>query len=253
MGADSPQRLEGLKSILPPRAISVACDTVDVSYAIRPAPAESPADGIEFVAYVDGQMLARFTDYETVLVMVERHLHLHVAEYAPRRVFVHAGVVGWNDRAVIFPGRTFAGKSTLVAAFLHAGATYYSDEFAVVDQRGWIHPYPQPISLRDQSLAATRIDPADFPAPVGKKALKAGLILITWHDKAKRRARLAPATPGEGMLALLANTVSARRDPGRALRNLKKTLDGARVLKGARGEAQLLVAQLMRSGRLADG
>ena len=32
---------------------------------------------------------------------------LSVAELAPRRVFVHAGVVGWKGRAIVVPGPTF--------------------------------------------------------------------------------------------------------------------------------------------------
>ena len=46
-----------------------------------------------------------------------------VAEHAPDHLFVHAGVVGWNGRAIVMPGASFAGKTTLVQAWLEAGAT----------------------------------------------------------------------------------------------------------------------------------
>jgi hypothetical protein len=31
-----------------------------------------------------------------------------------------------------------------VAELVRAGATYYSDEFAVLDSRGRVHPFPRP-------------------------------------------------------------------------------------------------------------
>jgi len=68
----------------------------------------------------------------------------YIALWARRRVFVHAGVVAWQGRAVLIPGRTLSGKSWLVRALVRAGAEYYSDEFAVLDARGRVHPYPLP-------------------------------------------------------------------------------------------------------------
>jgi predicted ATPase len=44
-----------------------------------------------------------------------------VATEAPRRVFVHAGVVGWKGQAILVPGRSYSGKTTLIAALMKAG------------------------------------------------------------------------------------------------------------------------------------
>ena len=63
-------------------------------------------------------------------------------------VFLHAGVIGWRDRAFVFPGPSFAGKSTLIAELVRAGATYYSDEYAVVDEDGRVHPYARALQMR---------------------------------------------------------------------------------------------------------
>src|SRR5918994_2119193 len=91
--------------------------------------------------YAESQQLARSLELDDVMAALETDLQLHVAEFAPRRVFVHAGVVGWRGRAILLPGASHAGKSTLVAALLRAGATYYSDEYAVLDLSGRVHPY----------------------------------------------------------------------------------------------------------------
>jgi hypothetical protein len=44
-------------------------------------------------------------------------------------------------------------------------------------------------------------------------------------------------TPGQAVLALLANTVSARRQPEKALGALYRVVADAPALKGVRGEA----------------
>jgi hypothetical protein len=248
IGAPSEQRLAQLRSILPPGARSVKQPLADVWYTVRPATG-AKADSAEMIGYEDGRLLVRSADYRTVLQTLESQLHLYVAEYAPLRVFVHAGVVGWKDRTVVIPGRTYSGKSTLVAALLRAGATYYSDEFAVVDSQGRVHPYAKPIQIRDRYGVGRPVDARQLPAAVGTTPLKVGLVLVTRHREGARW-RPTRISPGEGMLALLSNTVSAQREPRRALRSLQRLLDGARVLKGDRGEADHLIAHLVRSGYL---
>jgi hypothetical protein len=34
---------------------------------------------------------------------------------------------------------SYSGKTTLVSELIRAGATYYSDEYAVIDERGRVH------------------------------------------------------------------------------------------------------------------
>jgi len=58
-------------------------------------------------------------------------------------------VVAWRGRAILLPGRSYVGKSTLVMELVRAGAVYYSDEYAVLDARGRVHPFAQPVALRE--------------------------------------------------------------------------------------------------------
>jgi hypothetical protein len=78
--------------------------------------------------YAGANRLARSLELEDALDQLESDLQLYVAERASRRWFIHAGVVGWGDRAIVIPGRSGSGKTSLVAALLQAGATYYSYE-----------------------------------------------------------------------------------------------------------------------------
>ncbi len=251
-GAHSSAELDQLKSALPPGARTIQCKSVDVAYALSTAFGNStPPGATDLVLAVDGDELVRSADTRYVFDTLERHLHLHVAEHAPHRVFVHAGVVGWNGRAVIIPGTTYAGKSTLVAALVDAGATYYSDEFAIVDRDGRVHPYLQPIQLRKPPGSLDLTVTTRLPMLKGKDPLRVGIVLVTTFRRGARW-RPRPVSAGLGMLALLANTVSARRDPKRALQHLARLLDGTLVLKGTRGEAATVVQQLMRSGHLTQ-
>lgn len=249
-GAHSSDVLNQMKSMLPPGARPARQMSVDVTYTLRSAGAQVVRPGAEeLIATVDGDELIRSTDSGSVLQSLERHLHLHVAEHAPRRVFVHAGVVAWNGKAIVIPGTTYSGKSTLVAALVQAGAIYYSDEFALVDGAGRVHPYLKPIQLRDGRGVPDPLAAANFRWVEGGEPLAVRLVLVTRY---RRGGRWRPqrVSAGAGMLALLANTVSARRDPKRALQNLTCLLAGATVLKGTRGEAASVIRHLRRYGHL---
>src|SRR5437588_1322341 len=88
----------------------------------------------------DLQSCVKSRSLNTVLEELERRMKMYVAEMAPRRVFVHAGVVGVQGNAIVIPGRSMSGKTSLVSALVRAGATYYSDEYAVLDMIGRVHP-----------------------------------------------------------------------------------------------------------------
>ena len=129
----------------------------------RPAPRSRAGRGYSLIVpraagpwtlYAGAARLARGRELDPLLDKFESDLQLHVAELAPRYVFVHAGVVGWRGRAILLPGRSMAGKSVLVAEWLRAGATDHSDEYAVLDGRGRVHPYAPPARPSDGERGA---------------------------------------------------------------------------------------------------
>jgi hypothetical protein len=189
---------------------------------------------------------ARTRSFDDLLEQFESHLQLTVAEYAPRRVFVHAGVVGWNGRAILVPGSSFTGKSTLVAELLRAGATYYSDEYAVIDASGRVHPYARDLRIRSSGAARMkRMRAADFGIASGSKPLPVALVISTAF-KEGGRWRPREVTRGKTVLELLANTVSARSQPEMALSFLAKAVESATSMKGVRGEASEMAEAILR-------
>jgi len=180
---------------------------------------------------------ARTLDVEALYAQLAAELRQNLAARAPRHVFVHAGVVGWKGRALLVPGASFAGKTTLVEALVRRGATYYSDEFAVLDGRGRVHPFAKPLSVRDATGRAALRPAAAYGASEGTRPLRVGLVALT-HFRGGRRFRPVPLTPGQGLLAMLPHTVPVRKRPEQALSALERALAGVPVVKGPRGEAE---------------
>jgi len=190
--------------------------------------------------------MARSRDIADVLESLESDLQLYVAERARRRLFVHAGVVGWRGKAVIIPGRSFSGKSRLVAELVRAGATYYSDEYAVIDSSGRVHPYARPLALRAEGSDRQTKYPAESLGIVtGSRPLPVGLVVACRYKRgANWRPRLL--SQGQGALEMLANAVPARSNPKASLATIERVVSQAPVLKGPRGEAALAAASILK-------
>ncbi len=199
------------------------------------------------LAYGGPIRLARTMELDDAIDRLESDLRLYVALWAHRRVFVHAGVVGWKEKAIVLPGPSHSGKSSLVAALIRSGATYYSDEYAVLDARGRVHPYPAPLSLRTPGERPVRQAPTALASPAALKPLTVGLVAVSQY-RPRSQWRPQSLTRGQGILALLANTVPARLKPAMALSTLRRAISHAPILKGARGEAEAMVDLLLKRG-----
>ena len=203
------------------------------------------------ILYSGAARLVRTHVYDEVLSHLQLDLELYIGDHARRRTFVHAGVVGWNGRAIVIPGRSFSGKSSLVKALVKAGAEYYSDEFAVLDERGRVHPYPTPLAIRqdrdgDQPVKY-RVE--ELGGVAGARPLPVGLVLITRYvDGARFRPR--PLSAGRAVLELLTHTLPARRRPERVLDALTQAVAQASVLRAPRGEAEETARQILASDLL---
>lgn len=203
--------------------------------------------------YGDHERIARSRNLDDILDRFESDLRLFVGELARHRVFVHAGVVGWKGKAIVIPGRSYSGKSTLVAALVRAGATYYSDEYAVFDRKGLVHPFAKPLEIRAEGeFKQSRVPVSELGGKSGTKPLPVGLVLMTGYKKGvKWRPR--KLSPGKGVLEMLFNTVSARKSPENALSTLRQVTRKAEVLKGSRGDTTSTVnAILKRMDRIAE-
>jgi hypothetical protein len=192
---------------------------------------------------LDGESRIVTPEREVALAVLDSQLRAHVAFHAPERVFVHAGVVARDGRAILIPGPSFSGKTTLVAALIAAGAVYYSDEYAVLDADGLVHPYPKPLSIREESARGDHT-PQSLGAVVGHDPLPVAVVAITSY-RPGARWRPERRSPGDGAMALLANTVPARDRPREALAAVSRAAADALILEGERGDAPETATDLL--------
>lgn len=234
----SPTLLEPLLDRLPPRWEPSASARVERLYSLILGDTESRGQIRRLhLLYRNQVRLARSNDLSEVLRAFRSDVEHYVAEWARPWVFVHAGVVAWKGSAIVLPGRSFSGKSTMTAALLRAGAVYYSDEYAVFDSQGRVHPYPRPLSIRDEVTGL----PTEWPVEAlggspGKGPLPVKLVLLGTYRPGSSWCPRRLST-GQGTLALMAHAVSARSRPTTALASLSRAASRARILKGTRGDA----------------
>ncbi len=235
-----------LNSVLPPGSRPSSSSTVERLFSLVVG-GQQQERGVRRlnILYEGALRLCRERELSPVLKILEVQIRHAVAEMAPRRVFVHAGVIEHRGRAIVIPGPSMSGKSTLVSELIKLGATYYSDEYAVLDDKGMVSPFAKPLSLRAPgTYKATDYDIAEFGATAGVKPVPVGMVAITrYGEGAKWRPRRL--SPGQGALAMLSHSVAARRQPRRVIGTLRRALDGARVVKGIRGEASEVAQQML--------
>jgi hypothetical protein len=196
--------------------------------------------------------LAVVDNVVTASEIVLSDLELWVAEHARRQVFVHAGCVVADGRAIVLPGRSMSGKSSLTAALIRAGASYWSDEYAVIDARGQVRPYPRELAIRPyEGGPSHRVAAGDIGAPAGRGPRPVGLVAVLRYDGTSGW-NVEGLTRGQAVLELLDNTVPARLRPRAVLSALDRATEDAEAIRGTRGDADEsagIILELFRRGR----
>lgn len=239
LGASEREILERLVALLPPGLPRCDPEAVDWHVALLPV-------GESAWQYKSpGRSSPMFTDLSLVVAMLDTELRRYVAGHAPERFFVHAGAVSYGDRAILIPGSSFSGKSMLVAALVRAGAEYYSDEYAVLDEHGLVHPYARPLSIRrDRPEPPDRPSAESLGGTVGVEPVPVGLIAATAY-RPQASFRPEPRSAAQGMLALMAHMTGSRERPKEALEAARHAAATALVLEGERGEADAAAEVLL--------
>jgi hypothetical protein len=203
-------------------------------------------DGL-FELYKDGERLTGGDSEENFFNFASGKLRLTVAEFAKAKVFLHAGVVGWNGKAFIFPARSFQGKSTLVAELVRNGALYYSDEYAVLDEKGLVYPFPKTLSIRGivDKYVQTEYSAESFGGTVATEPMAVGMVLITkYEEDAEWQPELLSA--GKAIMEIVPHTIPIRNKPKFSLQVLNKIVNRAIIAKSKRGEAKRFVDLLLK-------
>ena len=242
---DAPDLLPLVEPQLPSFPDAPASSAADLEYQVKIRPGGG-------VAVLRGRRtLANVSDVPAASSHLVMDLQTAIARHAAGYTFVHSGVVAINERALVLPGRSHAGKSTLVAALVRMGAKYGSDEFAVVDSTGLVHPYPRRLALRTET-AVSRIAACDLGGEELTEGLHAAAVVFTEYQSGAALS-LAPLTAGAVVLRLLQHCLGVRGRPSEtmlALRALARSAAGFASLRGdADDTARLLIAMAEQGWR----
>jgi hypothetical protein len=212
-------------------------------------------DGDWHEILVDGAVAGAAPSPLTAIPYVQRALdEMWVRRQADVAV-VHGGVVAHGGRAILLPGPTHAGKSTLVAELVRRGAPYFSDEYALIDADGRVHPYPRALLLRDGSGYDQPRLATELGGTVAHEPLPAGLIVGVRHAP-DASPSLRAISQADGLLLLLRNTPQVLGDRPWILMLLERAVGDAACYAGLRGEAPEAAAailQLASSVTRSDG
>lgn len=181
-----------------------------------------------------------------LVVELQTRLDSHLLTRTPY-IPIHAGAVALGDRALLVPGMSRAGKSTLVAALIANGATYLSDEYALLDAEGRIHPYARPLLLRVPGRLPeerTAVPARRLTTAIGSSATHlCAIAALRYSDDAELSLERVPSS--EGMLYLLQNTPRAVSGDGRTVAAVMRATRMAQVYRGERGDAEAAVEPLL--------
>lgn len=226
--------IPAVEAILPPGWEPTGAGTSpDVTFSLQ---MDEEDGATRVLVYVDTRRIAQTTELEAALRRLENAIDLRIALLAPRHLFIHAGAVLWRGRALILPGRSRSGKSTLIHALCERWADLLSDEFAVFDGDGNVHPYPRAIALRVGGSFRREVMP---PHVANSGPHPPGLVAVV-HYEATASVRHTPISRRAAMLHLLDNAVAARQRPefsGMILTALTERVAAVSMTRGEAAEA----------------
>lgn len=216
-----------------------------VSFALRRSP-----DGERWRVWKERSRICETESLRFALERLHEALLYYVSSQAFSFTFVHAGAVVWKRRALILPGRTFSGKSTLVRRLVEAGATYYSDDIAVIDSLCQVHPYARTLRFRDEGTFCQRLLPlsqianGECSLPVAPARVR--MVAFTVFDK-ERSWECRRLSPGGLAMEGLRHTLSVRSSPSGKLQAWAALGESALGFCWRRNEATEAACKLLRA------
>jgi len=112
----------------------------------------------------------------------------------------------------------------------------------ILDSDGRVRPFSCPLKLRAKGPDAARsYIPEAAPAP--RSGIPVGLLAFLRY-RASGSWDVRPLSPGQAILHLLRNAVSARRNPAGTLRAARRVVEAAPAFAGGRGEAAAAAGEL---------
>lgn len=191
--------LDGVRSILAPLAIDPQLHQNDTPYGappIRTYHLRAPnGHQTTWRLHLDATAIHRAHSLPSAVDHLLWHLNRMAVLSCTEDTVFHAAAATDGRGAVLLPGESNAGKSTLVTGLVAAGLDYLSDEAVLLDRHGRAWPYPKAVDL----------DPGSWPLfpELTPDAGVAELHRVRWHLPVDdiRQGSVGAATPVRAVLS----------------------------------------------------
>ena len=131
--------------------LACAPGRADVVLAVR----EQEAGG--WLVTDGSRTMANGRQLDSLVPAIKQLIRQRAVDGHPALLSVHAGIVSLGEGCVLMPAVAGSGKTTLTAGLAHAGATYFSDEIALLDEDTLLAtPVPLALTIKDGSVAPLR-------------------------------------------------------------------------------------------------
>jgi hypothetical protein len=230
VGSDSEEVRDLLdRFVLPPMPRSdVLADAAEIKIAVL-----NSNGGFDII--VDGQRAVEVATIADAALAAVKALDDALVRKLRSLRAVHAGAVVLKGRALVIPGSSHAGKSSLVAELLRRGAAHLSDEYALVDGEGRIHAYPRPLLLRDGRPKQRMVLPEELIASFATEPVSVGWIIAVDYDS-EAAWNVQQISQGEAVMLLLRNTPHELGQSPEMIDLFTRCAAGAKCFAGSRGD-----------------
>jgi hypothetical protein len=167
--------------------------------------------------------------FEEVVPAVKRLMREASVDRSEFVIRMHAAVVSFGNGCVLMPASAGSGKTTLTAALIRSGATYFSDEVALLEsgelavrpvpvsltvKEGGVEPlrrfYPEIDSLtshlREDHVMVRYLRPPDGSLPANERAQQVKWIVFPHYDSTVQ-TKLVPVARPVALRSLLRESV----------------------------------------------
>ena len=180
-----------------------------------------------------------------LVTLLQRAIEEAIIENLRDFAAIHSGVVVWDGVAILLPGPSQSGKTTLVRELIARGAEYSSDEFAMIDAFGQVHPWPRALMIRDANSDQHPVPAPDLGARLRCGPARPGLVLFLPYDQ-KAAFEVRPVSQSGTLFGLLRNTPHFLADNPHILKPLICVARAATAFEGVRGDAAEAADGLLR-------
>ncbi|MEZ5306964.1 MAG: hypothetical protein R2684_07455 [Pyrinomonadaceae bacterium] len=192
---------------------------------------------------IEGKSVLKTSDKVGLVDYTLTKIRVIVAENAENCVFVHAGALEKNGGALLLPGNSFAGKTTLTVELLKRGFRYLSDEYGVIGPNGNVAAFAKPISLRDGGRTQIDRTPEELGFDVSVGASHVGAVIFLNYEP-NTTFYAQKISKGSAILSLLEHALPIRSRPEFTLKTLSAIPSSATFLNGKRGDAREAADQI---------